>query len=168
MDSKTTQQRVTEKYFSTKSAGAVASSGGIDESVVAGLRRRLGGWLDVAGKDVVDLSSGLGEDCRVCREAGATSATGLNLSEDEISLAQQHVDAKFVCQDLEAFLRTSSAETVDRFLALNVLGHVGKETLAHMLDRAHRVLRPGGTLIAMVPNGTHRSERWPATGRFNT
>jgi len=152
MENKTTQQRVIDDYFAiTSSASAAAGAGPRD---LAGLRRRLGPWLDVHGKDVLDLGSGLGETCQLCREAGATSVIGVNLSQGEIDLARRYVPATFVCEDIESYLRRSAPDSYDRIFALNILEHLNKDALAHVLEGACRVLRPGGTLVAMVPNAT--------------
>ncbi len=154
MHNKSTQQRVIEDYFRTTSAAAVVGSNDVGERARDGLRRRLGPWLDVAGKHVLDLGSGLGEACRICRDAGATTITGINLSQGEIDFARGHVDATFLCEDIEDFLKASPAEVFDRIFALNILEHLDKDKLARVLDGARRVLRPGGKLVAMVPNAT--------------
>jgi predicted RNA methylase len=54
-------QRVVEDYFRTTSSVGSARDAVAFQKSVAGLRRRLGPWLDVAGQDVIDLGSGTGE-----------------------------------------------------------------------------------------------------------
>ena len=155
-DLKTTSahQRVIEDYFRTTSAVGSARDEEAFRSSVTGLKRRLGNWLDVTGKDVVDLGSGTGELCRVVRDAGAASVVGVNLSQEEIDFARQQVDADFVCQDIASYLESRSVGSVDRIFALNILEHLDKDTLVRVLEAANRALRPGGTLVAMVPNAT--------------
>lgn len=151
MENQSTQQRVVEDYFHTTS-GIGAGTDADRAASMAGLRRRLGPWLDVAGKDILDLGSGLGEACGICLDASASSATGVNLSQDEIDFANQHFDAKFVRQDVAEFLEASAPAAYDRVFALNLLEHLDKDTLVRVIEGAYRVLRPGGKLIAMVPN----------------
>ncbi|MCK9538421.1 class I SAM-dependent methyltransferase [Dokdonella sp.] len=148
-----THQRVINDYLRTTS---IASGTGaeLSASTLAGLRRRLGPWLDVAGKDVLDLGSGLGETCRVCHDAGAARVVGVNLSQGEIDFARNQVDAHFVCSDIAEFLDGCERASFDRVFALNILEHLDKDKLARVLEGARRVLRPGGTLVAMVPNAT--------------
>lgn len=146
--------RVVEDYFRTTSAVGSARDAAAFESSVVGLRRRLGAWLDVARKDVLDLGSGTGELCRVVMEAGAASVVGVNLSQEEIDFARQQVDAEFVHQDIASYLESCSPGSVDRIFALNILEHLDKDTLVRVLEAANRVLRPRGTLVAMVPNAT--------------
>ncbi|HET7930105.1 MAG TPA: class I SAM-dependent methyltransferase, partial [Rhodanobacteraceae bacterium] len=152
MNNQSTQQRVIEDYFRVTSATSV--TGTISDAGLNGVRRRLGPWLDVRGKDVLELGSGLGETCRICRDNGATTVTGVNLSQGEIDFARGHVDATFIREDIEVFLQDSPADKFDRIFALNILEHLDKDKLARVLDGAQRVLRPGGTLVAMVPNAT--------------
>lgn len=147
-------QRVVEDYFRTTSAVGSARDAGSFEGSVVGLRRRLGSWADVAGKDVVDLGSGTGELCRLVKDAGARSVVGVNLSQEEIDFARQQVDAQFVRQDIADYLEQCLPASIDRIFALNILEHLDKNTLVRVLDGAYRSLRPGGRLVAMVPNAT--------------
>jgi SAM-dependent methyltransferase len=147
--------RVVEDYFRTTSAVGSARDAEAFESSVAGLRRRLGSWLDVAGMDVLDLGSGTGELCRVAKESGARNVVGVNLSQEEIDFARQkNHDAVFVNEDIASYLNHCEAGSIDRIFALNILEHLDKDTLVAVLEGAVRALKPGGALIAMVPNAT--------------
>jgi SAM-dependent methyltransferase len=147
-------QRVVEEYFRTTSlAGCPGDPESFSRSV-AGIRRRLGRWLDVRGKDVVDLGSGTGELCWVAREAGARSIVGVNLSQEEIDFSRRQVDVEFVRQDIAVFLAERAPESIDRIYALNILEHFDKDALVRVLEGAFRCLREGGQMIAMVPNAT--------------
>jgi len=148
-----THQRVINDYLRTTSS-ASGTGAELSASTLAGLRRRLGPWLEVAGKDVLDLGSGLGETCRVCRDAGAANVVGVNLSQGEIDFARCQVDAQFVCGDIADFLDSCEPAGFDRIFALNILEHLDKDKLARVLEGACRALRPGGTLVAIVPNAT--------------
>jgi len=146
-------RRVVENYFETTSS----HGGVIDQdydSVVAGIARRLGDWCDVRGKDVIDLGSGTGEVCKLAIECGARSVTGVNLSASEIAFAGRHSTTEFVCQDVVAFLAERTPDSIDLIFALNILEHLDKNALVSLLDAAQRSLRPGGRLVAMVPNAT--------------
>lgn len=141
-------------YFHSTSARGVANgASGLDASV-SGLRRRLRPWLDVRGKTVLDLGCGTGELCRLLQDEGAMKVTGVNLSAEEIDYAQRHCSAEFICAEIGDYLDTIAPESVDRIFALNILEHLSKEQLAHVLRGALRVLRRGGNLVAMVPNAT--------------
>lgn len=147
-------RRVVEDYFRTTSAVGIAGDAESFQRSVIGLRRRLGRWLDVAGKDVLDLGSGTGQMCWLARDAGACGVVGVSLSPEEIDFARQWVDAEFVCQDIAAYLEACKPESLDRIYALNILEHLDKDTLVRVLEGAFRCLRDGGELIGMVPNAT--------------
>lgn len=152
MNDSDTQRRVIENYFQTTSAVSLAT--GSDQFDVSTWHRRLGKWMDVAKKDVLDLGCGMGTVCLLCEKSGAAKITGVNLSDGELELARQHVHATFVCADIEAYLDTCQPASVDRIFALNILEHLDKDKLVRVLEGAFRALRYGGTLVAMVPNAT--------------
>lgn len=145
---------VVRNYFETTSAVGSASSEQAFAASRLSLSRRLGRWMDVSGKVVVDLGSGTGELCALALEKGAANVTGVNLSEGEVAFARQRVAANFVVDDIGHYLATLPDQSVDRIFALNILEHLDKDTLVSVLQHAQRVLTPGGTLVGMVPNAT--------------
>src|SRR5690606_16656265 len=118
---KTAQRRVVENYFRTTSATAASQDRAKFERDVLGLRRRLGSWCDVSGKDIVDLGCGTGELCFLADRLGARSIIGVNLSQDEIDFASQRVKCQFAREDIVTFLEKCPAESFDRVFALNIL-----------------------------------------------
>lgn len=151
---KTAHIRVLKEYFHTTSAAGIVEKTVDYKKTTEGLRRALGGWLDVSGKDVVDLGCGTGELCWLVHYHGAREVIGVNLSQDEINFASPHVPAKFVNQDIVSFLAQQPDESCDRIFALNVLEHLSKDELVQILDESVRCLRDGGQLVAIVPNAT--------------
>jgi len=151
---KSAHQRVIEDYFRTTSSVSSARSNEAFESSVAGLRRRLGTWCAVAGKDVVDLGSGTGELCKLVMQFGDRRVVGVNMSQQEIDFARGQTDADFELRDIVEYLQSLPAASVDRIFALNILEHLDKDKLLRVLEAAYRCLRPEGQLVAMVPNAT--------------
>ncbi len=144
-------ERIITDYFATTSSAGHTGKADYAKATV-GLARGLVDWFDVKGKVVVDLGCGTGELCWLAKKHGASRVVGVNLSEGEIAYASEYVDAEFVHQDILAYLSGCSAESIDRIFALNILEHLAKDTLGQVLEQAARVLRPKGTLVAMVPN----------------
>ena len=150
----TAQDRVVQDYFRTTSAIGSARDETAFSASLAQLQRRLGNWFDVQGKDVVDLGSGTGELTTLAVQQGARHVVGVNMSAGEIEFARSRVNAEFVLQDIEAYLQARPEASVDRIFALNILEHLDKDKLLRVLEAAFRCLRPGGRLVAMVPNAT--------------
>ena len=150
----TAHDRVVADYFHTTSAVGSARNDEAFGTSVAGLSRRLSDWCDVGGLDVLDLGSGTGELCKLASTLGARRVTGVNMCQEEIDFARTQIDAEFACQDIADFLESQPEASVDRIFALNILEHLDKDKLVRVLEGAHRCLRPGGRLVAMVPNAT--------------
>ena len=151
-----TSRRIVREYFrTTSSAGqSEARDGPFSEADLKGLRRRLGRWLSVRDRDVLDLGSGTGEMCELAIRSGARSVVGVNLSADEIRYAESRTRARFVCDDVLDYLVARPAASCDTIFALNILEHLDKNTVSRVLEQCCRVLRPGGRLVAVVPNAT--------------
>ena len=148
------QRRLIDDYYRTTSAsGSAVGPAAVAASVIQ-LRRRLGSWLDVENKDVLDLGSGTGELCHLAELSGARSVIGVNLSGDEIEVARGVTGATLVQSDITAYLEESEPTSVDRIFALNILEHLDKDALVKTLQASFRALRAGGSLVAMVPNAT--------------
>ena len=149
-----THDRIVANYLETTSSRSGMNSAEIIAST-QGLARLLGDWAPQAGEVVVDLGSGKGEGCALALRCGAARATGINLSAGENALAREIVpDATFVDSDLVSWLSAAESDSVDRILALNILEHLDKDTLAAVLTESARVLRSTGCLIAVTPNAT--------------
>jgi SAM-dependent methyltransferase len=83
---------------------------------------------------------------------GYTRTTGVNLCEEELEQGRDFVRGRLTHADAIEFLADSEAGSVDFITAVNFLEHFPKDDLLELLRQAGRVLRPGGTLVAMVPN----------------
>ena len=119
-----------------------------------GLSRSLSGWLDVKNKFVLDLGCGTGQLCWVLKKLGAEEVIGVNACREEIDLARGRVDAKFEVQDILGYLNGVKNESVDNIYALNIFEHLEKDYLMNVLTECSRVLKPEGTVTAIVPNAT--------------
>lgn len=159
----TTQERVIDQYFETTSS-RTAFTEEMKANTIATLGRLLGNWGTQRGEVMVDLGSGMGEGCLFAMARGAASATGINLSGSENDLARSLVPgATFLDTDLVTGLKSLPDASVDRVMALNILEHIDKQTLAAVLEEIARVLKPSGCLIAMTPNA---GSPWGAMTRY--
>ena len=123
---------------------------------------RFGGVPDFAGKRVIDFGSGRGEMVQRVMEAGASSATGIELDEDYVAFARSKVAsqwdgrAEFLCEDI----REIELEPADIIVSSDVMEHVMslKDTLRAVVNAC----KPGGELFIGFsplwhsPYGHHR------------
>lgn len=145
--------RVIKNYSAVTSRISHGDRGENYKARSVGVARGLGDWLDVAGLDAFDLGCGRGELCWLLGERGARRVVGVNLCQDQIDEAVEGgVEAEFVCEEIYEFLKGQADESVDRIFAMNILEHLDKDHLVAVLEQAWRCLRPGGQLVAMVPN----------------
>lgn len=147
-----TFENITLNYYRTTSS---AFDDEVDYSVYApGLSRSLSGWLDVKNKVVLDLGCGTGQLCWVLKDFGAKEIVGVNACKEEVEIAKRRVEAKFEVQDILGYLYGLKDESVDNIYALNIFEHLEKGYLMNVLTQCSRVLRPNGSVIAIVPNAT--------------
>ena len=115
--------------------------------------QRLVRWLpEDRATPCVDLACGCGELLYALQARGYSSLCGVDACREELDEAAHFVKARLVHSDLLSFLRETPDESIGFLTALNVLEHLPKDSLPDVLRQARRVLRPGGTLLAIVPN----------------
>jgi len=116
---------------------------------------------------IADLGCGSGHILRVLAESGYRSVVGVDVSQEQASLAPNLPGVTIVTADLRDFLAQAPDGTYDVIIAFDVLEHFTRDELLPILTSIHRTLRPAGRLIAHVPNGEGtfgaRSFFWDAT-----
>lgn len=144
---------ITEKYFETTASRSHSVSLDYYCRAAKALERRMWGWLPSDNTAVcVDLACGSGELLFLLERQGFAHIIGIDLCETGLEKARKAVSCELVRSDIVEYLSTVPADSVDLVTALNILEHLPKDSLKAVLDEARRVLRPGGTLVAMVPN----------------
>lgn len=103
------------------------------------------------GEDVLDAGCGTGAAMIEMRARAACRITGVDRSETMVAAARRRLDPamRALCSGIEEL--PAETASFDAALALNVLYFEGSDH--GMLRAFHRVLRPGGRLVAYV---THR------------
>ena len=140
-------------YFQTTAARSHVASREYYEGAADRLLRRVRPWLP---KDrnacCIDLACGCGEMLYLLTREGFQDLAGVDLCQEELDNAKQHVHARFIHSNILDYLKQAESKSVDYLSAFNILEHLSKDSLLTVLTEAQRVLRPGGTLVAMVPN----------------
>lgn len=99
---------------------------------------------EAPGRVMLDVGAGDGAFCRLCRDAGALFACGVDLCPDggEVITAPAHA-------------LPFADQTFDVVTAWDVLEHLPAELLAPSLREIRRVLRPGGQFWASIADFPH-------------
>jgi len=105
----------------------------------------------VSGKDVLDAGSGVGYGTRICLEAGARRAIGVDASEhavaDATALARGS-SAEYIVGDLREL--PVADDCFDVVVCFEAIEHVAETD--SVLDQLRRVLRKDGVLLISSPN----------------
>lgn len=140
----------------------------------AGFRRRYFGdakpallnLIDPRGLRILDLGCAGGQNGALLKAAGARWVAGVELDAGACAAARRHLDEVVEC-DLSSFDPAAFGdEPFDAIVASDVLEHLRDPEL--VLSRAIAHLRPGGVVVASIPNVAHvyvfamlLLKRWP-------
>jgi SAM-dependent methyltransferase len=103
------------------------------------------------GHSGIDLGCGGGEFLCFLRESGFADLKGIDISPQQVALAQQRgLENVFVGDVLTAL--PSEPQQYDVIAALNLLEHLTRDELFTLLDAVKAHLKPGGVLLVVVPN----------------
>lgn len=100
---------------------------------------------------ILDLGCGQGLVVDELHRAGYPSARGVDISSEQVATAWRNGVSGVEQGDLGAVLR-ASRNRFDVLIALDLLEHLGRDDLLDALELAAAALRPGGMLLARVPN----------------
>lgn len=144
---------LTRAYYATSAKRAHQATREHYEFSAAGLRRRLKPWLPTdRSAPCLDLACACGELLYMLEQEGYTATYGVDLCAEEIEQARPFVRAKLTHADVIDHLKALPDASIGFITALNLIEHIKKDRVPELLVEARRVLRPGGTLVAMVPN----------------
>lgn len=144
---------VADAYYKTTAGRSHRASAEYYENSANGLMRSLRQWLPTnKNARCLDLACGCGEMLYLLERAGFRDTAGVDLCDEELAEARPYVRGLLAHADVLEHLNSLESSSVDLLTALNFLEHLSKDKLLFVLKECRRVLRPGGSLIAMVPN----------------
>jgi 2-polyprenyl-3-methyl-5-hydroxy-6-metoxy-1,4-benzoquinol methylase len=120
----------------------------------AAARRDIEPLLPACTPMVLEVGCGKGATLRWLRETGRCKhAVGMELFDSAAKQAARYAD-RMIVGNAEALIDTSfGAESFDLILCLDVLEHMVDPW--SFVAKAERLLQPGGSLVASVPNVRH-------------
>lgn len=102
------------------------------------------------GKRVADVACGTGYGSAIMADAGAASVVGVDIDAPTIMYAREHYGAGALYRVAQADCTGLASGSVDLVASFETLEHVGSDIAC--IGEFARILSPGGTLIASVPN----------------
>lgn len=111
----------------------------------------LRGWLPVdLTAPIADVACGYGRLIRYFAKRGYTNVRGVDISPDQVAIAQT-ISPTIELGDAVEFLGRNSGQFAV-ITALDIVEHLTKNELIDFLDACLAALRPGGALIVQTPN----------------
>jgi SAM-dependent methyltransferase len=101
---------------------------------------------------IIDLGCGPGTYVYFLKQAGYKNVVGIDGSAEQVAVARQLGIEGVHHQQLDDYLPGVKECSADVVLLIDLLEHLTREELFAALDGVFRILRPGGTCIAHVPN----------------
>jgi len=151
--SQSLHNEVTVNYYQTTAGRSYNASREYYEQAANGLKLRLRPWIPKNREaQCLDLACGCGELLYLLAREGFEHIAGVDLCREELDQARGYINGDLICADVLDYLQQCQSASFDFISALNILEHLSKDTLLAVLSEIRRVLRPGGTLVAMVPN----------------
>jgi SAM-dependent methyltransferase len=100
---------------------------------------------------ILDVGCGQGTVVRTLQELGYANAIGVDISPEQVALAEADGINGIYRGDFHEFLRERRG-SIGAVLATDVLEHCTKNEVLAAFDAVHDGLEPGGVFIARVPN----------------
>jgi 2-polyprenyl-3-methyl-5-hydroxy-6-metoxy-1,4-benzoquinol methylase len=146
-------RQVADSYYDTTAGRGHSPSVEYYENGALSLKLKLEQWMPRSREaKCLDLACGCGEFLYLLESMGFKNTTGVDLCKEELDEARRYVKGALTKADVLDYLKAAESHSYDLVTALNLLEHLSKDNLVAVLKECRRVLRPGGTLVAMVPN----------------
>lgn len=144
---------ITGDYYKTTAVRGHHPSREHYEDTAAFMGLRFRPWLPADRQArCLDLACGCGDMLYWLEREGFTHTAGVDLCAEELEQARPFVRGELRHADVLDYLRQAPSTSLDFVTAINFLEHLSKDNLLAVLREVRRVLRPGGTLVAMTPN----------------
>lgn len=103
------------------------------------------------GAKVVDLGCGQGDLVQNALNCGYVHAVGIDISAEQVAIAHGRGILQVQQGDIIEYL-DGARSAIDCIVATDLLEHMNKAEVLHIVDLIHAALRPGGIFVARMPN----------------
>lgn len=100
---------------------------------------------------ILDVGCGCGHFLYYLKKSGYTDAEGIDVSHQQVDHCVKTAGVRAHFADAGEFL-AGKAGQYDLISMMSMLEHLPKNDVVPILKAAHKALKPGGTLIVVVPN----------------
>ena len=100
---------------------------------------------------IFDMGCGSGSLLKGLKDAGYTNVIGMDLSEEQVTMAHEFGVSEVVLGDAMQFFR-SSEEQFDIITGMDIIEHFTKDELVELLQLIQSKLKKGGMAIFRTPN----------------
>jgi 2-polyprenyl-3-methyl-5-hydroxy-6-metoxy-1,4-benzoquinol methylase len=101
---------------------------------------------------ILELGCGHGRILRYLQHKGFTQVSGIDVSEEQIELAQKSgLNAKKA--DVFEYLEKQPPASLDCVIAIDFVEHFTKEELLRLFELIHTAMKPNGTVLLQTVNG---------------
>jgi 2-polyprenyl-3-methyl-5-hydroxy-6-metoxy-1,4-benzoquinol methylase len=104
------------------------------------------------GDEVLEIGAGTGGMLRALEDAGWSRVSGVDCSASQVRRAEE-LGSRIELGDAVEVLAARARASLGAIVALDVLEHLTIDDLLRVVELASDRLRPGGVLVARVPNG---------------
>jgi 2-polyprenyl-3-methyl-5-hydroxy-6-metoxy-1,4-benzoquinol methylase len=101
---------------------------------------------------ILDLGCGAGDFIYWLKQRGYQNVVGVDVSAEMVAAAHNACLGEVKLGELLVELKAARSRSLDVVLAIDVLEHMNREELLEICDEIFRVLKPGGRIVAHVPN----------------
>jgi 2-polyprenyl-3-methyl-5-hydroxy-6-metoxy-1,4-benzoquinol methylase len=100
---------------------------------------------------IVDIACGAGHFLYFMQKEGYEQASGLDISKEQVAMAQKIGIKNVQVNDLFSFLPKYPDE-FDMIVANDIIEHLNKNEIIQFLDAIHKAIKPGGSLLLCTIN----------------
>lgn len=102
---------------------------------------------------IIDLAAGHGSFMYCLKKAGYTNVIGIDISEEEVKIAETNGIKDIFQDDIFHFLENTDKK-FDVIIMMDILEHLTRDEFFRILHLAKNTLNKNGLMIAQVPNAT--------------